>query len=304
MHESQVTTHNFPFFDNVWIKAARPKTLWIGISPVILGWALGIQTGEFKFLPAFVCLLFALLIQISCNFANDYYDFIKGADKKERVGFARAVASGWISPYTMKRAIYITLAVALIVGSTLIAYGGWWLLLIGFVCASLAILYTGGPFPLAYLGLGDIFVLIFFGIIPVMFTFYVQAECFSIDSFLAGIASGLLAMNVLILNNTRDIHTDKAVGKRTLAVRLGRQFSHNQYIFNLFTAYLIPAYLYLVRNFSLSVLLPLLTIPLAIHLITKLKQIKTDSEYNPLLAQTCQFLLLYALTLALGIVLS
>jgi len=306
MNKSQVATQDrsitrFAFFDNVWVKAARPKTLWIGVSPVILGWALGLQIGEFKFLPALVCLLFALLIQIGCNFANDYYDFVKGADKKDRIGFPRAVASGWIQPHTMKRAMYITLATALVLGSILIAYGGWWLILIGVLCASLAILYTGGPFPLAYLGLGDLFVFIFFGILPVMFTFYVQTNYFSTDSLLAGIVSGLLAMNALILNNARDIYADKKVGKLTLAVRLGRKFSHNQYIFNLFAAYLIPAYLYLRKGHSLPVLLPVLTVPFAIHLIVKLKQIKTDSEYNPLFAQTCQFLLLYNLTLALGI---
>lgn len=306
MNQTQSTSQSQPLslFDNAWIKAARPKTLLVGISPVFLGVALALQMGEFKFLPSVICLLFALLVQIGCNFANDYYDYIKGTDKKDRVGFPRAVASGWIQPKAMKQATFIILAIALVIGSVLIAYGGWWLLFIGLLCTSLAILYTGGPLPLAYLGLGDLFVFIFFGIVPVMFTFYVQANYFSFDSFLVGVAAGLLAMNVLVLNNARDITSDQANGKFTLAVRFGRSFSHYQYIFNLFAAYLVPITLYLSKDDSLGALLPLLTLPLAIRLIVTLKQIQTEKDYNPLFGKTCQFLLLYSLTLAAGIILT
>lgn len=205
--------------------------------PVALGTAVAFHGGVAAPLPAVLCLLFALLLQIGTNFANDYYDFIKGADTEKRIGPQRAVASGWIAPEAMRRAMFWVLGLAFLVGLPLTYFGGPWLLLLGAVCLLFAYAYTGGPYPLAYHGLGDVCVFIFFGLVATAGTFYVQAGGFTSaagqDLFfivlIAGAVPGALATNILVVNNMRDAATDAPAGKRTLVVRFGIQFARIQY---------------------------------------------------------------------------
>ena len=201
-----------------WILASRPKTLPAAIAPVLVGTALAFHVDAFHWLPALICLVFALLIQIGTNFANDYFDFKKGADTEDRVGPTRAVAAGLVKPESMKRVTAITFLLAFCVGLGLIPFGGWWLLLVGITSIFCGYAYTAGPFPLAYVGLGDVFVMVFFGLVAVCCTFFVQAGYFSIETILAASAIGGLSTNLLVVNNLRDIETDRLAHKRTLAV--------------------------------------------------------------------------------------
>lgn len=217
------------FSVNRWILASRPRTLPAAAVPVVVGSALAWQAGGFDIVPAGLCLAFAILIQIGTNFANDTYDFLKGADGAARLGPPRAVASGLIGPGEMRSATIGILGLAFVLGLGLIPFGGWWLLLIGISSVVLAIAYTAGPVPLAYVGLGDLFVVLYFGIIAVGVTERVQVGQFSGEGIGLGLAVGLLANNLLVVNNHRDAPEDAKVGKKTLAVRLGRRFSRIQY---------------------------------------------------------------------------
>lgn len=215
-----------------WIKAARPKTLPASISPVLLGAAIAWQDGVFNAVPAFLCLLVALLAQIAANFANDYFDFKKGADTGERLGPERAVASGWIEPRRMLVATFLTLGLSCLCGCFLLFYGGWILIPVGIAVALCVLAYSAGPFPLAYNGLGDVCVLLFYGVIPVCFTYYVQAGSFSILSLIVSVAVGVLSVNILIVNNYRDYQQDKKASKRTTIVLFGRRFGLVLYLLN------------------------------------------------------------------------
>ncbi|MDX1585590.1 MAG: 1,4-dihydroxy-2-naphthoate octaprenyltransferase, partial [Balneolaceae bacterium] len=179
-----------------WIEAARPKTLAAAFVPVLVGASVALSHQAFDWLPSLVALLCAFLIQIGTNFANDYFDFIKGADTDERVGFKRATAAGLISADEMKRATVYTMALAFLLGLYLVWHAGWVILALGMASLLLGVLYTGGPFPLGYNGLGDLFVFIFFGIVAVMGTYYVNALEWSADSFWASLAVGALSVNI------------------------------------------------------------------------------------------------------------
>lgn len=222
-----------------WWEAARPKTLPASFSPVLLGCALAWYDGAFKLIPAIICLLVALLAQIASNFANDYFDFKKGADKEDRLGPERAVAQGWITPVAMLKGTLITLVLACLCGSLLLFYAGWELIPVGIAIAVCVLAYSAGPFPLAYNGLGDVCVLLFYGVIPVCFTYYVQALSFSLLSFLLSIALGLLSINILVVNNYRDYEQDKAARKRTTIVLFGRGFGRVFYLLNGLVAFLL-----------------------------------------------------------------
>jgi 1,4-dihydroxy-2-naphthoate octaprenyltransferase len=214
---------------NIWLEATRPKTLPAAVVPVLLASSLAYADGALDWRPAAICLAFALLIQIGTNFANDYLDGIKGTDTAARLGPRRAVAAGLIAPATMKRATILVLAVGFCVGLGLIPFGGWWLLAAGVASVVCAWCYTGGPYPLAYNGLGDVFVVLFFGFVAVGCTYYVQAGTISRDVVLLGLGSGLLVNNILVVNNYRDLDEDRAARKRTLVVLLGRRFAQMQY---------------------------------------------------------------------------
>ncbi len=215
---------------SVWLEATRPRTLPAAVAPVVVASALAWRDGSFNAPAAILCLAFALLIQIGTNFANDYYDFIKGADTAARIGPRRAVAAGLIIPATMKRAMIGVFIAAFLTGLPLLTYGGWPLLVIGLASIACGYAYTGGPYPLGYNGLGDVFVFVFFGLVAVGATYFVQTEVLTADVWLIGSGIGALAANILVVNNYRDAETDVSAGKRTLVVRLGRRFARAQFV--------------------------------------------------------------------------
>lgn len=288
---------------NPWILAARPKTLPAAIIPVLLGCALAWRAGAFQWLPAILCFAFALLVQIGTNFANDYYDFIKGADTPDRIGPSRATASGAIHPLVMKRAMGVTFIIATCLGLGLIPYGGWPLLIVGVLSIICGFAYTGGLYPLGYHGWGDLLVFIFFGIVAVVFTDYVQTGRFTREVFLVSFIVGALTTNILVVNNYRDWETDARAGKNTLTVRFGRKFTRYEYQVFYLIALLVTLFLWRLEQ-QLWLLLPLIIWPYSIWLSYCLANSRTGVEYNNLLASTAKFLLLYGVLLALGIVLS
>ncbi len=278
-----------------WIEAMRLRTLPVSIAGVIAGTGCAIIAGSFKTIPALLCLVFAILAQIASNFGNEYYDFKNGIDKKGRDGFRRGVTEGEISPKAMKKATFTTLTLAAIVGCAMLIYGPWWLVVVGILIILFALAYSTGPYPLSHHGLGDIAVIIFFGIVPVTFTCYLQTgtwECINI-SLPTSVAIGLLAANVLIVNNYRDMEDDASVGKHTTVVIFGRKFMSLVYLMSgvAAMAVLIPLW---------SILpLWLLLIPftyLLLHLTTWRALCKAQgSQLNPLLGRTAINLLVFAL---------
>jgi 1,4-dihydroxy-2-naphthoate octaprenyltransferase len=213
----------------VWIDAARPKTLGASLAPILIGAALAYRHGAFSPLMTFIALTSALCIQIGTNFCNDYCDFKKGADA-QRVGPVRATQAGLIAPETMLRATVITFALAVALGAILVAHGGTPILIIGILSVAFGALYTAGPYPLAYIGLGDLFVLIFFGPVAVAGTYYVNALTWSSDAVILGLIPGLLAVGILIVNNLRDYESDRLARKRTLVVNFGERFGKAEYL--------------------------------------------------------------------------
>jgi 1,4-dihydroxy-2-naphthoate octaprenyltransferase len=285
---------------HIWIEAARPRTLPAAIAPVLVGAALAYGDGVFHAAAAGLCLAFALLVQVGTNFANDYYDFVRGADTGARVGPRRAVAAGLIAPGTMKGAMIATFASAFLAGLGLLAWGGPWLLVIG--CASIVcgIAYTGGPYPLAYHGLGDVFVFVFFGLVAVGGTYFVQAHRLTVDAVLAGVPVGLLAANILVVNNYRDAETDALAGKRTLVVKLGRRAARVQFNAALLGALGMPL-VFLARGHGVACLLPLAIAPLAWRHARQLRERRSPGELIALLGATGRLLALYALLFSAGL---
>ncbi|MEM8550262.1 MAG: 1,4-dihydroxy-2-naphthoate polyprenyltransferase [Verrucomicrobiota bacterium] len=284
----------------VWLLAARPKTLPAAVVPVALGTALAASDGRFQLIPALVCVLFALLIQVGTNFANDYFDYRSGADNERRIGPTRAVAAGLVPPALMWRATLIVLALAFCLGLILIVYGGWWLLLVGVFSVLCAVAYTGGPYPLGYHGLGDVFVLLFFGFVAVMFTYYVQADAFTWGSFWTGLGAGLLINNLLVVNNARDIKTDREAGKLTLPARFGFFFAVGQYGISVLIAFAIPDFLYHL-GYSGWVFLSMLGLPLGLLLTLMLLRADRPARFQWLLSKTALLLILYGVLLSVGI---
>lgn len=222
-----------------WVEAARPKTLPASLSPVLLACVLAWCDGVFRIIPAILCFGVALLAQIASNFANDYFDFKKGADREDRLGPERAVAQGWITPEAMLKATFLTLGLSCLCGCLLLFFAGWELIPVGIAIALCVLAYSAGPFPLAYNGLGDVCVVLFYGVIPVCFTYYVQAGTFSLLSFLLSLSVGLLSTNILVVNNYRDYVQDKAARKRTTIVLFGRGFGRIFYLLNGLVALLL-----------------------------------------------------------------
>ena len=285
---------------NIWWEAARPKTLPAAAAPVIMGTAMAFHDG-FVFLPAALAALAgALLIQIGTNLANDYFDYLKGADNKERLGPTRATQAGLVSPGTMKWAFILTFALAFVVGLYLIFRGGWPILFIGLASILFGILYTGGPYPLGYNGLGDIFVLIFFGPVAVGGTYYVQALEINHVVLLAGLAPGLISTAILTVNNLRDINTDASAGKRTLVVRFGAGFAKKEYILSISAACLLPLLLiYLTRENFYSVLTLFALIPAVPGIKTVLGN-EHGAALNKTLADTGKMLFVYSIIFSVG----
>lgn len=227
-----------------WIEAVRLRTIPVSVAGVLAAWACNITDRSFSAVPAVLCLLFAILCQVASNFANEYYDYKAGRDRKGRVGPRRGVTEGDISPRSMVAAVYATLGVAAAVGLAIAFYGGWWLIAAGIIIGLGALAYSTGPYPLSVHALGEVTVFFFFGIIPVCLTYYVQAHAISTDVLLVASSIGLMGANVLIVNNYRDIEDDLAVGKRTLPSILGRRGSMILYAANavVAAALLFPAW--------------------------------------------------------------
>jgi 1,4-dihydroxy-2-naphthoate octaprenyltransferase len=286
----------------IWLAASRPRTLPAAVAPVLVGSALAWRDGVFSAGAAGLCLAFALLVQIGTNFANDYYDFVKGADTAARVGPQRAVAAGLVSPPTMKRVMWLTFLAAFLVGLGLLVWGGPWLLAVGVASIVCGAAYTGGPWPLGYLGLGDLFVFFFFGLVAVCTTYYVQAGAITSEAVWASVGIGALAANILVVNNYRDVETDAVAGKRTLVVRFGRGFARAQFVGSLAVALVVPL-VFWARGSRPVVLLPLLLAPLAWRHIVRLRAGKTPAELIALLGDTGKFLALYAVLFSAGVVL-
>jgi 1,4-dihydroxy-2-naphthoate octaprenyltransferase len=286
-----------------WIQAARPKTLVAAAAPVFVGAGLAAHDGAFAGVPALAALLGALLIQIGTNLANDYYDFVRGADTHERVGPLRVTQAGLIAPAEVRRAMILVLAAAMVPGAYLVAVAGWAVVWIGLVSIACAVLYTGGPAPLAYHGLGDVFVFVFFGLVAVGGTYYVQARAWPVDAWLAGAGIGALSTAVLVVNNLRDIGTDAAVGKRTLAVRLGSAGTRGEYALLLAVAAGVPAIGVAWLGWPASALGALVAAPLAVAPARAVFTHTSPRDLLPALGGTARVLAVYGTALALGLAL-
>ncbi|MFB6166005.1 MAG: 1,4-dihydroxy-2-naphthoate polyprenyltransferase [Haloarculaceae archaeon] len=303
-----------------WLMAARPQTLPVGVAPVVVGTGLAVHAGVFAAVPAVAALAGALLIQIGTNFANDYYDAVNGADEPDREGFTRVTAGGLIEPGRVKQAMAATYALAIVVGLYLVSIGGVPILVVGLSSIAAGIAYTGGPYPYGYRGLGDLFVFVYFGLVAVTGTYYVQAAAAlpSVGAFPTGIPPGTvppaallaslpaagLATAVLIVNNVRDRESDAAAGKRTLAVVLGYRWSRLEWLVMVALAYLAPIAFALDPAYGLPALLPLASLPLA-GSVGRTVLTRTDgAALNPALERTGQLLALHSVLFAVGLALT
>lgn len=283
--------------------AARPRTLSAAVAPVVVGTGMAVAHGTAAPWPAAAALIGALLIQIATNLANDYFDHRKGADTRDRVGPTRVVQAGILSPDAVLRGTLLTLALAVVVGAYLVWVGGWPILVIGVASVVLALAYTGGPFPLAYHGLGDLFVFLFFGLIAVAGTYWVQALTFRAELLTAGAGVGALITAILVVNNLRDRETDARSGKRTLAVRLGVTGTRVQYVALATVAGVVPLGGVLVHGWSGWTLLALGGL---YHLVRPMERVLTFAdvrELGPALGETARAVSWYAGLLAVGFVL-
>jgi len=285
---------------NPWVLAARPKTLPAAAAPVMVGAALAAFRGGFAPGPATAALLGALLIQIATNLANDYFDFVKGADTEERVGPTRVTQAGLIAPSTVRAAMLGTLGAALLVGVYLVAVGGWPIIWIGAASLVCAVAYTGGPFPLAYHGLGDLFVFVFFGLIAVAGTVYVQTGIFPAEAWLAGTGIGAMSTAILVVNNLRDIDTDTRAGKRTMAVRLGRRGTQVEYAALWGLAAAVPILGIVRYDWPALTLVAWAGFLVALPALRRVWMHRQPAELLPALASTAAGLLVYAVGLTLG----
>jgi 1,4-dihydroxy-2-naphthoate octaprenyltransferase len=286
----------------VWLLAARPRTLPAAAAPVLVGTALATARGVARPLPALAALVGALLIQVATNLANDYYDFVRGADTADRVGPTRVTQAGLLSPGAVRRGMVAALASALAVGVYLVVVGGWPVVLIGLSALACAVLYTGGPFPLAYHGLGDVFVFVYFGLIAVAGTYYVQALAFPAEAWWAGVGAGALSTALLVVNNLRDLGTDALAGKRTLAVRLGRGGTRIEYTLLLLVAATVPAVGMAAFAWPPASGAAWVGVLAALPALRRVWTFQEPAELMPALGGTARALLVWAVGLSLGLV--
>ncbi len=285
-----------------WVSALRPRTLPAAVSPVVVGSALAAHDHHFSAAAASLCLVFALLVQVGTNFANDYFDFVHGADTPDRVGPRRAVASGLVAPKTMRMAAAAVFLLAFLAGLGLLHWGGPWMLAVGLASIVCGIAYTGGPYPLAYHGLGDVFVFVFFGLVAVAVTYFVQAGRVSMPAILGGVPMGLLCANILLVNNYRDMEGDALARKKTLVVRFGRGYAKAQYLVSLGAAFAVP-FVFVAMGYRPFCLLPLILVPVAVRHAGRLKPTAPPSELVALLGDTAKLMAAYAVLFGLGLVL-
>ncbi len=284
-----------------YILAARPKTLPAAVAPVIIGTAMAFADGHGHWPSALLAAFGALMLQIGTNYANDYYDFVKGSDDHAtRLGPTRATAAGLVTPQAMRHAFILVFALAVLGGIYLLVRGGWPVVFIGVFSIAAGILYTGGPYPLGYNGLGDIFVFIFFGLIAVGGTYYVQALDFNRFVLLAGVAPGLMSTAILAVNNLRDVADDKISGKRTLPVLFGESFGRLEYVLCLLLAGLVPLVLVILTRDHFWSIVAAGVFFLAIPSIRFIYAEKPSRLYNKVLATTGRLLFLYSLLFGIG----
>jgi len=282
-----------------WLLAARPKTLTAAVVPVVVGTGLALGQGMAVLWPALAALAGAVLIQIGTNLTNDYYDFRKGADTHERVGPTRVTQSGLIAPQTVLAAGAGCFALATLVGVSLVARGGWPFVAIGLASVLAGWAYTGGPYPLGYHGLGDLFVMAFFGLVAVPGTFYAQALQLVPGVWPAAVAVGATGTMILVVNNLRDLETDARAGKQTLVVRFGRAFGRAEYVALLMVALAMPLTMLALGWARWPVLLALLATPLAWPPLSRVLR-TTGAALNPALGTTARFQAAFGLLLSLG----
>ena len=286
-----------------WILAARPKTLAAAATPVLLGCALAYTDGAFQWIPALLCFLFAFSMQIDANFINDYYDFLKGSDREDRLGPERACAQGWITLSAMKKGMIITTLLSCVWGLLLLNYCGLEMIPVGMLCVLFAFLYTAGPYPLAYHGWGDVLVIVFFGFVPVGCTYYTMAHDWTWNVTIACAACGLVSDLLLMLNNYRDREQDKISGKRTLIVRYGEPAGRWAYLILGILAVGLCSF-YAFNGYLLASLLPVVfLIP---HFTTwrEMVRIFQGKALNVVLGKTARNIVWFGLLLSLGLMLS
>jgi 1,4-dihydroxy-2-naphthoate octaprenyltransferase len=285
-----------------WLSAARPKTLSASAMPVVVACILAIREGKFQWIPAVICLLFAIVAQVVSNFFNDYSDFIKGSDRPDRLGPQRAVAGGWISPSGMLKASVLLMMLGCALGLTLVYFAGWKIIPVGAAVCIVAFAYSAGPYPLAYKGWGDVCVVLFYGVVPVVFTYYVQALEWSFSALICGLAMGFVSANMLVANNYRDRREDEIAGKRTTVVIFGESFGELLYIYNGMAAVgLCLLFIFSERYFA-AFLPALYLIP---HFATgrKMLAIRRGKALNRVLDESARNVLVFGALLCIGILL-
>ncbi|MBD3410085.1 MAG: 1,4-dihydroxy-2-naphthoate polyprenyltransferase [Ignavibacteriales bacterium] len=285
-----------------WLLASRPKTLPAAFVPVVVGASLAYAEGAFDLLPTLAAAVCAVLIQIGTNFTNDLYDKLRGADAEDRIGPSRAMNDGLVSERAMRIAVGVTFGAAFLVGGYLIYIGGLPIFAIGVASILAGAAYTAGPFPLAYRGLGDLFVLLFFGFVGTMGTYYVNALEFSALSALAAAPVGALVTNILVVNNYRDVEQDRRAGKNTLVVLWGKKFARFEYVGLLGASFLVPLIMFFAYDISAWIFLPYLTLPFAYKLVTSLFTL-SGAPLNRTLELTAKFSLAFGALLSIGIAL-
>ncbi len=289
----------------LWLVAARPRTLPAAVAPVLVGTSLAIGEGTFRGF-AFACALVgSIFIQIGTNLSNDYSDARRGADTEDRLGPVRVTAGGLMPPRTVLIGTYVAFGIAVLAGVYLIVLAGWQLLLVGAASILAGVLYTGGPRPYGYEGLGEVFVFLFFGVVAVVGSYFVQTEHLRWEAFALSVPVGLLAAAILLVNNIRDADTDRRAGKKTLAVRLGRDRARGLFVGCLVLAHLaLPVVAVAGRGISPLVLLGLLSLPLALPLVRVVRERTDGPSLNQALAKTGMLLASFSLLLSIGLLAS
>jgi len=290
----------------IWMMAARPRTLPAAVAPVLVGTALAATEDTFKPLTFVAAMLGALFIQVGTNLSNDYSDARRGADTEDRLGPVRVTAGGLVPPRQVLIATYVAFGAAVLAGAYLIATAGWELLLVGAASILAGVLYTGGPRPYGYEGLGEVFVFLFFGVVAVAGSYYAQTEELAWEAFVLAIPVGLLAAAILVVNNVRDLETDRRAGKRTLAVRLGRQGARGLYGGMLAAAFVTAPFPWLFGADELDawLLLPWLAIPLALPVAKIVRERADGPSLNAALARTGMLQLVFCTLLSVGLLAS
>jgi 1,4-dihydroxy-2-naphthoate octaprenyltransferase len=289
---------------HIWLMAARPRTLPAAVAPVLVGTALAATEGTFRPLTFVAAMLGALFIQVGTNLSNDYSDARRGADTEDRLGPVRVTAGGLVPPRQVLVATYVAFGMAVLAGAYLIATAGWELLLVGAASILAGVLYTGGPRPYGYEGLGEVFVFLFFGLVAVAGSYFVQTEEVTWEAFALAVPVGLLAAAILVVNNVRDLETDRRAGKRTLAVRLGRPRTRTIFGLMVYGAFLTAPIPWIAGSLSPWLLLPLVLLPPAVELVRMVRTHTDGPTLNEALGRTGLLQLGFCILLSVGLLLT